>query len=161
MSIYQFLRIIWAYRMLIAISTIACTIIAVATVQVVRPRYEAQSRVMLDVIKPDPVTGQVMATAFLRAFTKTQIELVKDLETAGRVVSDLNLSKDPYFQRAYRERGSAQKDVDFDRWAAEQIMKGANAKLIEGSNILEISQGSSSPERAKRIADGRAKHTST
>lgn len=154
MSILQFLRIIWAHRMLIAASTIVCTLIAVTTVQVVKPRYEAQSRVMLDIIKPDPVTGQVMATAFIRAFTKTQIELVKDLQTASRVVTDLNLSKDPYYAREYRERGDSQRDLDFNRWAAEQIMKGADAKLIEGSNILEISQGSTSPERARRIADG-------
>jgi uncharacterized protein involved in exopolysaccharide biosynthesis len=154
MSIFQFLRIIWAYRLMILTSTVVCTLSAVIMVQVVKPRYEAQSRVMLDVIKPDPVTGQVMATAFLRAFTKTQIELVKDLQTASRVVADLNLARDPYYLREYRGRGDAEKDVEFDRWAAQNIMNGADAKLIEGSNILEISHASSSPDRAKRVADG-------
>lgn len=154
MSILQFIRIIWAYRVLIVVSTVACTLVALVTVQLVRPRYEAQSRVMLDVIKPDPVTGQVMATAFLRAYTKTQIELVKDLQVARRVVEDLGWETDPKFQAAYRQRRSSQKDLDFNRWAAEEVMGGANAKLIEGSNILEISFGSPSPERAKQIADG-------
>lgn len=153
MSILQFLRIIWAYRFLIVASTVICTLVAAVTVQVVRPRYEAQSRVMLDVIKPDPVTGQVMATAFLRAYTKTQIELVKDLQVARRVVEDLGWEKDPKFQAAYRNRDRAQQDLDFTRWAAEEIMGGANAKLIEGSNILEIRFASSSPERAKQVAD--------
>ncbi|HEY0648190.1 GumC family protein [Phenylobacterium sp.] len=153
MSIIQFLRIIWAYRFLIVASTVICTLIAAVTVQLVRPRYEAQSRVMLDVIKPDPVTGQVMATAFLRAYTKTQIELVKDLQVARRVVEDLGWENDPRFQAAYRNRDSAQMDLDFTRWAAEEVMGGANAKLIEGSNILEISFGSPSPERAKQVAD--------
>lgn len=154
MSILQFIRIIWAYRFLIVVSTVVCAVIGVTTVQLVRPRYEAQSRVMLDVIKPDPVTGQVMATAFLRAYTKTQIELVKDLQVARRVVEDLGWEKDPKFQAAYRQRDPAQKDLDFTRWAAEEVMGGANAKLIEGSNILEISFGSRSPERAKQVADG-------
>ena len=154
MSILQFLRIIWAYRILIAITTVVCTILGVATVQLVKPRYEAQSRVMLDVIKPDPVTGQVMATAFLRAYTKTQIELVKDLQVAHRVVEDLKWDKDPVLQKAYRNRKKSQQDLDFGRWASEVVMQGANAKLIEGSNILEISYGSSSPEQAKLVADG-------
>jgi uncharacterized protein involved in exopolysaccharide biosynthesis len=153
MNIVQFLRVLWAYRLLIAATTVICTLAMMATVQLVKPRYEAQSRVMLDVIKPDPVTGQVMATAFLRAYTKTQIELVKDLQVASRVVDDLGWAKDPEFQRAYRNRHAAQADRDFNRWAAEQVTKGANAKLIEGSNILEISFGSSSPDRAKQVAD--------
>jgi succinoglycan biosynthesis transport protein ExoP len=154
MSILQFLRIIWAYRILIAISTVVCTLSAVVMVQVVKPRYEAQSRVMLDVIKPDPVTGQIMATAFLRAFTKTQIELVKDLQVASRVVKDLNLAKDTYYLRLYQERDRGQRDLPFDRWAAEQVAKGANARLIDASNILEITYGTSSPERARIVADG-------
>lgn len=153
MSIIQFLRIIWAYRVLIVVSTVVFAIIGVTTVQLVRPRYEAQSRVMLDVIKPDPVTGQVMATAFLRAYTKTQIELVKDLQVARRVVDDLGWERDPKFQEGYRNRDAAQKDLDFARWAAEEVMQGADARLIEGSNILEISFGSPSPERAKQVAD--------
>jgi polysaccharide biosynthesis transport protein len=154
MSIVQFLRVLWAYRLLIIATTVVCTLAMFATVQLVKPRYEAQSRVMLDVIKPDPVTGQVMATAFLRAYTKTQIELVKDLQVASRVVDELQWSKQPEFQRAYRERSRGQADLDFNRWAAEQVTKGADAKLIEGSNILEISFGSSSPDRAKQVADG-------
>jgi succinoglycan biosynthesis transport protein ExoP len=154
MSIIQFLRIIWAYRLLIIISTVVCTVSAVVMVQVVKPRYEAQSRVMLDVIKPDPVTGQVMATAFLRAYTKTQIELVRDLQVSSRVVKDLNLAKDLYYVKGYRERGSGQRDMEFDRWAAEQVAKGADGKLIGASNILEITYGTSSPARARIVADG-------
>jgi capsular polysaccharide biosynthesis protein len=152
MSILQFLRIVWAYRILILVSTLVCFIAGVATVQLVRPRYEAQSRVMLDVIKPDPVTGQVMATAFLRAYTKTQIELVKDLQVARRVVDDLHWDKDPAIRREYRNRNKDE-NLEFSRWAAQKIMAGANAKLIEGSNILEISYGSNSPEQAKAVAD--------
>jgi uncharacterized protein involved in exopolysaccharide biosynthesis len=152
MSIIQFLRIIWAYRLLILASTLGCFVAGFVTVEVVQPRYEAESRVMLDVIKPDPVTGQVMATAFLRAYTKTQIELVKDLQVARRVVDDLHWDKDPAIRREYRNRNKDE-NLEFSRWAAQKIMAGANAKLIEGSNILEISYGSNSPEQAKTVAD--------
>lgn len=154
MSILQFLRIVWAYRLLVVGLTVICTLSAVILVQVVKPRYEAQSRVMLDVIKPDPVTGQVLASPFLRAYTKTQIELVKDLQVAGRVVKDLNLARDPYYIRGYNERSRGQRELDFSRWAAEQVARGANARAIDASNILEISYSTSSPERARLVADG-------
>lgn len=153
MSILQFVRIVWAYKYLALLTTLACTVIAVIAVQLIAPRYVAQSRVMLDVIKPDPVTGQVMSTAFLRAYTKTQIELVKDQQVARQVADDLGWEKDPAMQRSYRNRPANQRDLDFGRWAGQLIMRGADAKLIEGSNILEISYTSSQPARAKIVAD--------
>lgn len=152
MSITQFFRILWAYRMLVLGLTLACLTVSTIVVQFLPPRYEAQSRVMLDIIKPDPVTGQVMATSFLRAYTKTQIELVKDPQTARLVVNDLKWSKDPVMLRKYRE--SASDDLDFERWAAQRISEGASARLIEGSNILEITFASDSPARAKTVSDG-------
>src|SRR5436190_24328516 len=117
MNILQFLRIIWASRLLILTSTVVCLAVAFLTVQLVEPRYEARSRVMLDVIKPDPVTGQVMTTAFLRAYTKTQIELVKDQQVARRVVDDLGWANNAVLQKKYRERKDHE-DLDFPRWAS-------------------------------------------
>lgn len=152
MSIIQFLRIVWAYRVLILLTTVVCLVAAVTVVELVTPRYQAQSRVMLDVIKPDPVTGQVMSTSYLRAYTKTQIELVKDQQVARRVVDDLKWASDPTLQREYRQRKDGL-DLDFGRWAAQQVVAGADATLIQGSNILEISYSSPSPEKAKTVAD--------
>lgn len=152
MSILQFFGIIWARRFVILAATIASTISALLVVQIVQPRYEAQARVMLDVIKPDPVTGQVMATAFIRAYTKTQIELLKDYRVAREVVDDLKWADNKRLAKEYRNR-KAGDDRDFSRWAAQRVIDGTNAKVIEGSNILEISYDSSDPEQAKLVAD--------
>lgn len=152
MSILQFFRIIWARRLIILAATLASTLVAFVVVQIVQPRYEAQSRVVLDIIKPDPVTGQVLATAFLRAYTKTQIELVKDYRVARNVVEDLRWDKNPELLKGYRQRKSGD-DRDFGRWAAQKVIDGTEAKVIEGSNILEISYTSNNPEQAKVVAD--------
>jgi len=152
MNLIQFIRIIWARRLVILLSTLFCALAGIVVVQVVAPKYVAQSRIMLDVVKPDPVTGQVMATAFLRAYTKTQIELMKDEQVARMVVQDLGWENDPAWQKRYASRKSTD-DRSFSRWAAQQVMDGADARLIEGSNILEISYTSESPPRAKQVAD--------
>ena len=52
---------------------------AAVVIMLVPPRYTANTRVLLDVIKPDPVTGQVMSAQFARAYTQTQIQLIQDL----------------------------------------------------------------------------------
>ncbi|MDB5582019.1 MAG: hypothetical protein JWR80_7195 [Bradyrhizobium sp.] len=153
MNILQFFGIIWARRFIILAATIVSTLSAFLTVQLVEPRYQAQARVMLDVIKPDPVTGQVMATAFIRAYTKTQIELLKDYRVAREVVEDLKWANNPRLAKEYRERRSGD-DRDFTRWAAQKVIDGTSASVIEGSNILEISYSSNNPEQAKVVADG-------
>ncbi len=153
MNLFQFLRILWAYRLIVLACAAVSLVLAVSFVQIARPRYEAQARVMLDVVKPDPVTGQVLSTAFLRAYTKTQIELVKDMQVAGRVVDDLDWADNPGIQAWYRTR-DRNSDLDFKHWAAKQIVEGTDARLIEGSNILEITYSSPSAERAKVVANG-------
>jgi succinoglycan biosynthesis transport protein ExoP len=152
MNVLQFLGIIWARRHVILLSTVVCSLIAAAVILFVPPTYEAQSRVILDVLKPDPVTGQVMATAFMRAYVKTQVELLQDYRVAGEVVDDLNWAKKPKFIRDYRDRNAGD-DRDFKRWAAQTVIDGTKAQVIEGSNILEIDYRSKSPEQAKLVAD--------
>ena len=78
MTIVQFLRILWARRLIVAAAAISCVLGAFVVTQIVPPRYQAQSRVMLDIVKPDPLTGQTQAGNFARAYTKTQIELIQD-----------------------------------------------------------------------------------
>jgi uncharacterized protein involved in exopolysaccharide biosynthesis len=152
MSILQFFRIIWARRLIIAGMTVLMTAIMVGVVLLVPPKYEADTRVMLEVLKPDPVTGQVMATSFLRAYVKTQIELVQDYQVAKNVVDALHWDKDKKLLKAYRNR-PASDDRDFNRWAAQTVIDGTKAQVIEGSNIMEIDYRNSNPDTAKAVAD--------
>ena len=95
MSIIQFLRILWARRWVILAGTASCVIGAIIVALILPPRWEAHSRVMLDLVKPDPVTGQVIQNASTRAYVATQVELIKDYSVAGQVADDLHLFSDP------------------------------------------------------------------
>jgi uncharacterized protein involved in exopolysaccharide biosynthesis len=152
MSILQFFRIVWARRLIVAGMTGLMTTIMVGVVLFVPPTYQAETRMMLEVLKPDPVTGQVMATAFLRAYVKTQVELVQDYQVAKNVVDALHWDKDKKLLRDYRNR-PASDDRDFNRWAAQTVIDGTKAEVIEGSNIMEIDYRHSNPDTAKAVAD--------
>lgn len=152
MNIGQFFRILWAHRTMILLLAVACFTIAAITVNVLSPRYEAKSRVMLEVLRPDPVTGQSISPAYLRAYTKTQTEMIQDQQVARLVVKNLEWEKDRAMQAAYKARKGG-RDRDFMSWAAQKVQDGTDASVIPGSNILEISYASRSPEEAKRIAD--------
>src|SRR3546814_2877425 len=72
MSIGQFFAILWARRAFVFVTTAAALLGAAFVVLLLPPRYEAKSCVMLNFIKPDPVTGEVISSSFARTYTKTQ-----------------------------------------------------------------------------------------
>ena len=152
MSILQFLRIFWARRFIVLAATVSCVLGAFVVTQIVPPRYQAQSRVMLDLVKPDPVTGETISTSFARAYTSTQIELIKDYRVAGAVVDDLGWTNDANLITQYQNRSSGD-ERDLRRYLAQRVIDGTRAKLLEGSNILEISFTSNTPEGARVVAD--------
>jgi polysaccharide biosynthesis transport protein len=152
MSIIQFLRIVWARRWVVLAATVSCLIGALIVVAVMPQRWEAHSRILLELVKPDPVTGQIIQSNSTRSYVATQVELIKDYSVAGQVVDDLGLLSDPQLIRQYQRRPKSD-DRDFRRWVSQRIIDGTNAKLVEGSNILEISFVGTSPAQSRAIAD--------
>ena len=153
MSISHFFRILWVKRSLIVLTTIASVLGGLLVLALVPPRYTASSRVVLDIVKPDPVTGEIMSSQFARAFVSTQIEIIKDYRVAGRVVDLFQWTASPQLAAAYQASGETDKK-DFRRWLADTVIDGTEVRLSEGSNILEIEYTSDNPDTAARVADG-------
>ncbi|WP_010542647.1 GNVR domain-containing protein [Sphingomonas elodea] len=152
MSITQFFRILWARRWIILPAFLVCVTTAALVVQFLPERYRATTRIVLETFKPDPVTGQVMNSQFMRAFVETQTQLIEDYATSGRVVDELGWANDPANIAAF-QASSAAATGDIRRWLANQIIQNTKADVIDGTNILEISYSDSSPDRAERIAN--------
>ena len=152
MSLVQFLRMLYARRMIVLATLLSCVITATLTAFILPPRYEAQSRLMLDVLKPDPVTGQVMSNNFMRAYTVTQIEMIKGSAVAGRVVDQLGWAEDPAMLARYAKENT-DPGADARLWLARQVSDNIKADVMEGSNILEITYDGPSPEAAKQMTD--------
>ena len=150
MNIFQFLRIVGLRWQIIGVTLAASILAGIAVVQLVPRQYEATSRVLLELIRPDPVTGEVIGSAFARAYTSTQIELIKDHRVAGRAVDKLGWQGSAQLAAGYQRSGSEQ---PFRRWLANQIIDGTNARLIQGSNILEIVYTGQSPDQAAAVVN--------
>jgi succinoglycan biosynthesis transport protein ExoP len=151
MSIIQFLRILWAYRMLTLLTLVATVIGAGVAILIVPPRYEASTRVMLNTLKPDPVTGQLIASNDTREFIATQIELIKDFGVAGQAVDSLGWLTNPEYVQAYNAVKNP--DGDMRRWLAQQIIDRTKVNPVVGTNILNISFQSRTPSEARAMAN--------
>jgi polysaccharide biosynthesis transport protein len=152
MSIVQFLRIFWARRWLIAATTATCIAGAVLVTLLLPPRWEAHSRIMLNLLKPDPVTGDVIAGPSAQAYVATQTELITDYSVAGQVVDQLGWLSDPQLIEAYQHRDPGDKR-DFRRWLAQIIIDRTKAEVLAGGNILDITYRATNADDAKTIAD--------
>lgn len=151
MSLFQFLRVLWAHRWVTAVTTLCTLAGAIVAILVVPPRYEAVSRVMLNTLKPDPVTGEVIGGPAARTYIATQTELIKDYEVAGKAVDQLNWASSPDVITQYQISGG--NGMDIRRWLAQRIVISTTVKVVPGTNILEIGYRASSPTEAKTMAD--------
>lgn len=151
MSIIQFVRILWARALLVVACALFTFIGGFVVTLLVQPRYEATSRVMLNILKPDPVTGDATNIQSLGAYIDTQRELIKDYRVAGPVVDKLGWLSDPNKIAAYQARPAGD-TRDFRRWLAAQLSDRTNARLVSGT-IFEISFSSPSPQEAKEGAE--------
>ncbi len=147
MGIIQFLRVLWARRLLVLACTVFTFLGALVVALAVTPRYDATARVMLGLLKPDPVTGMGIDTRNLGAYIDTQRELIKDYAVTGSVVDRLGWLTDPTKITQYQGRGKND-TRDFRRWLAQQVSDRTNAKLTSGT-IYEITFSSQSPVEAK------------
>lgn len=151
MSIAQILRILIARRWIIFITLVTCVVVALATAKSLPERYQASARIVLDVLKPDPVTGQMMGGAAMRSYVRTQIELIQDYRVAGDVVDRAGWLQNPAVIASWQAETNGVGDMR--RWAAARIIESTNANMIEGSNILEITYQSPNPNTSKSIVN--------
>ncbi|MET3528117.1 Wzz/FepE/Etk N-terminal domain-containing protein [Phenylobacterium koreense] len=151
MSIFQFLRILWAHRY-ITLATTVCTLIgAFIAILIVPPSYQAVSRVMLNTLKPDPVTGEVISSVSSRTYVTTQTELIRDYEVAGKAVDQLGWASNPDAITRYQSANA--NGLEFRQWLAKKIIDQTSVKVVTGTNILEIAYKANSPSEAKSMAD--------
>jgi uncharacterized protein involved in exopolysaccharide biosynthesis len=107
---------------------------------------------MLDTIKPDPVTGQVLSGSSAGAYIGTQIQLVTDYTVAGRVAEQIGWFTDPNLIRAYANRSRGDQR-DFRHFLADMVSQNTKAKPLAMSNIVEMTYTANSAKGAEAAAN--------
>lgn len=152
MSIIQFLRILWSRAPIVLIAMIAALLGAFIVTLVAQPRYQATSRIMMGLLKPDNITGKQLSNPkTISAYIATQKEVIRDFEVAGQAAEDLGWLSDPNRIRQYQSRPTTDV-IDFRRWSAERVADRTSVNLAPGQ-ILEITFSSSNPVEAKTGAE--------
>jgi len=151
MNIVQFLRILWARRILVIVAFVASVIGAYVVASLVPPRYEATARVNIDLLKQDPISGMSKDVRSAGVYFDAQQQLIRDYAVTGPVVDRLGWLTDPNRIRAYQARPAAD-TRDFRRWLAQQVADAISTD-ITASTVLQITYRSSNPSEAKAAAE--------
>lgn len=152
MGVIQYVRMLWARRALIIFSTLGVFAASVVVSLMLPPVYEATSRIMINILRPDPVTGQAFNAQAAKAFLNTQTELIRDYRVAGKVVDVFGWTSNPQIAEEYRTRAKDDRR-DFRRWLAQRIIDNTKVNLVENSNIVEITYRANSANTARMAAD--------
>jgi uncharacterized protein involved in exopolysaccharide biosynthesis len=147
MNIVQFLRIIWARRFLIIVALVASVSGAYVFAVLVQPRYEAVSRVNIDILKKDPVSGLNEDIRSAGIYFDGQQQLIKDYSVTGPVVDRLGWLSDPGLIRQYQGRPVTD-TRDFRLWLAQRVAEHTTTE-ITASTVMEITFNSPDPVEAK------------
>ena len=150
MSLLQFLRILFARRAIIIAAALSCFIVATATAFMLPKSYTATSKLMLG--EGDPLAQDDKGGRAPKSDNATQIQLIQDYRTAGRVVDALGWARNPAFIARYNETVDPTQ-LDIRRWLAQTIIDNTTAGMLGGTSILQISYTSATPEDAAHIAD--------
>lgn len=141
-------RILWARKLIIGIAT-ACAIAGgIYITLTAEPTYEARSRVMLNVYKPDPVTGMKIGKRDIDPYLQSQLNFITDFQVIGRAIQELGWLDDPEIIESYQSRPSGDQR-EMVVWLAQSVAQSVRTSLVEDSNIIEIRYLGSSPELAR------------
>lgn len=158
-SIVQFWRVLQKRQWLV-LGTLAFVVLVVTAVSVFLPkRYEASSRVLIDLDGPDDLgLGQVVMPIGLDLNTKleTQIRIAQSDTIAGIVIRQLGL----YHNREFAGKLTEPAAVDFDHVDRQRQVKLVNSfhkslivQLIPKTQIIEVHFRSSDPNMAADVAN--------
>jgi succinoglycan biosynthesis transport protein ExoP len=146
------LRALAARWPLILISTLASLLGGLWVMTTSAPRYQGSARVVLDYIRPDANSGEVIPSKMLDAYLISQLRMLRDQQVAAPAAEILGWMDNPDVLAAYASR-PASDTRDLYAWVSALLIPRINAEMVEGSNIMEISYYGESEELSRITAD--------
>lgn len=153
MSPLQILRMLRARSSLILILAALGALAGAVASKWMPTHYEARSRIVVDLLKADPVTGETLPPRTLETFLAAQVELVRDPRVTRRVVDHFGWTQSPALRAAHQRSWQAGAGVGLRDWLAEDVSQRTRATTVRNSPLVEISYVSTVPETARRGAD--------
>jgi uncharacterized protein involved in exopolysaccharide biosynthesis len=151
MSISQIWAILWARKWTAFAFVSAALMAALIAVQVLPRRYDAAAQIYFRLAERDPATDEQVPGVVQRNFLQTQIETIKSLGVALKVVDMMRLRENTAYKNEYME--STGGVGDFGTWIAAGLIPHLVVDRVGASDIISITFRDRDPKRAAQFAN--------
>jgi chain length determinant protein EpsF len=148
MSFAQLLRILWARRRLVMVTTVTAMALAVIAYFVLPKAYVGTTSLVVNVRAADPLTGNSPAMSSNASAMATQIDVITSRAVALKVVDKLQLPTD----EAGAERTGLPRNTR-EGWAWD-LLQRLTVKPVSESNVVRIKFEDADPKLAAAVANG-------
>jgi chain length determinant protein EpsF len=152
MNFSRFLLIL-AARFKIILLMLIVTVAAALSVSLLMPKtYKASTTLVINFKGTDPVSGFTLPSQLMPGFMATQVDIIKSMNSALKVVDDLRLTESAAVRRRFIKDTSGKGNIR--AWQAERLLKQLDVAPSRESSILNISFRASDPQYAANVANG-------
>ena len=150
MSIYQFLRIVWARKWFVLMLLVLVSAAGIATTLLLPKQYTADTAMVVE-MRVDPVLGALAPSLAAPSYMATQIDIIRSERVAGRVVKMLGVERSPSAVAQWRDATNAK--IPLERYFASLLQRGLQVEPSRGSNVINISFSAPDPIFAQAAAN--------
>lgn len=147
MSFTQLIRILWARRQLVIVTTVAAVTLAIIAYVVMPKTYVGATSLVIDARAQDPLTGAAPNIASSAGILATQIDVITSRAVALKVVDALKLPTDDA-----RAAATGLDKRSRESWASE-LLKKLTVKPVADSNVVKIKFENADPKFAADVAN--------
>ncbi|MDB5824986.1 MAG: Chain length determinant protein EpsF [Herminiimonas sp.] len=143
-------------RVAIVLGVIILTLLAAwASYQMLPRTYKSTATIIMNYKGTDPITGSSVpgqsTAGYMPTYVSTQIDIIKSISVALRVVDQLQLQNLSYFREVHLKQATA---VPIRDWLGGFLLSHLQVNPSKESSVLTISYRAMQPEVAAAIANG-------
>jgi polysaccharide biosynthesis transport protein len=151
MSFTQLIRILWARRQLVMITTITAVLLALIAYVVMPKTYVGSTSLVINSRAADPLTGSSPTLPSTASIMATQIDVITSRAVALKVVDALKLPTD---QESAEKMGLEMRTREGWAW---DLLQRLTVKPVSESNVVRIKYEDADPKLAADVANAFAR----
>lgn len=139
-------------RIKIVLATFFITVLTATVVSLLLPKYyKATTQLVLNYKAVDSVTGTPFLAQQLPGYVQTQVDIIKNLSVALRVVDELHLVNNDSLKEAFMDATDGRGQIR--EWIASRLLQKLDVDPSHDSNVLSISFSAKDPQLTAAVAN--------
>lgn len=150
MTYKQFIAVIKARWLTVAISLVATVTIAVLASLLLPAKYKATGSVVLDIKTPDPINGMVVQGNIAAGYVATQVSVIQSERVTRKVIKALRLDESPILLDQWRDDTNS--NGDFQAWLADILVRKLDVTPARDASVIDVTYSAADPKFAAAMA---------